>query len=422
MKSIRLLNLAVVVVLLLSFVMSCGPAATPTPTPVPEITVLYLDEPPWWREQAEEFTRATGIKVKWEGVPFPQLHDKMVTSLAAGEKMYDVIHVRDDYVAEFGSKGWLTPLDDYITDEIKGWSSETSRNNLKWNGTLYGLPRYIWGWQFYYNERLLKEAGYDEPPRTWEEMAEMAVTLTHGDQYGFLMPLGPTFAAVPLQIFLRARGGRFLDEEGKKAAFNSPEGAWALQFMVDLYNKYKVIPEVAFEMDATGPVADLFVQGNIAMTACTTHTPLLASDPERSRVVGDVKAALMPGSKIKSATYAETGACGIPATSDKKDLAWEYIKFVCSPEQQKKMALGPANIPAGPHVLADPDLQTKYFHFQAMREQIKYPYGMLAVPQAYEIRETMSSEIVAAIRQEKSVEQALADAEREINRILGATE
>ncbi len=49
------------------------------------------------------------------------------------------------------------------------------------DGKVYGLPRFAYAMGLAYNIKMLKDAGYDAPPTTWNELAEMAQKLTNRD-------------------------------------------------------------------------------------------------------------------------------------------------------------------------------------------------------------------------------------------------
>ncbi|MCL4458301.1 MAG: sugar ABC transporter substrate-binding protein [Chloroflexi bacterium] len=391
------------------------PAATPTPL-VKEITWPY-DVYDFWVNQAKEFTKKTGIKVKYESVPFPQLHDKFLASFMAGGAEYDAVHVRDDWVGEFAPKGWLEPLDKWVTKEMKAENYPKAFDYLSYKGKIYGVPRYIWLWQFYYNKELLAAAGFKEPPTTWDDVRAMAKKLTKPPQYGWIATYGGFLSVNMFTVRLRAEGGEFMKDDAP--TFNSPEGLKALEFMVDMIKDGSVDPS-SFEMATTGPMTDIFIQGRVAMMISTPPTLTMAADPAKSKVIGKVDVALAPGSKLRSAGFSEQGGVGIPAASTKKEWGWEWAKFVCSREQQKKMAIGIGRIPTIPDLLKDPEVQAKYPAALMAAEQMKYPMGMaVTVPQQSEINTAVANEIVAALRLQKSPKEALADAEKATLKILG---
>jgi multiple sugar transport system substrate-binding protein len=379
------------------------------------LTMAY-DAVQFWQDQAKEFTEKTGIPFTYEAVPFPQLHDKYLASFMSGGHEYDLVHVRDDYVAEWAPKGWLDALDARITPAMTQQNFPGAFGYLSSGGKVYGVPRYIWLWQFYYNVELFEKAGIKDPPRTWDEVRAMARKLTKPPQYGFIAPLGGFLSVNIYTIRLRAEGGDLM--KAGKPAFNTPEGVRALQSLVDLVKDGSVEPS-SFELPTTTEMTDVLTQGRVAMAASTPPTLAMASDATKSKVVGKIAVALIPGSKLRSAGLSELGAVGITNTSEDKDAAWEYVKFVTSMEQQKKMALAIGRIPTYPALLRDPDVQRRYPAAALAAEQMKYPMGMpVVVPQQAEVNTVIANELVAALRGKKPVERALEDAERATLRVL----
>ncbi|MCR8632640.1 ABC transporter substrate-binding protein [Paenibacillus radicis (ex Xue et al. 2023)] len=382
-----------------------------------EITVLYLDEP-FWKAQNEEFTKATGIKVKYETVPFTQLHDKVVTSFTGGSSDYDVIHVRDDWATEFASKGIIDSLDKNITDDMKKRLNPQSLEAMSYKGQTYAVPRYVWLWQFYYNKKLLQDAGYNEAPKTWDELIEMSKKIGKDKVSAYAESWGTKYSYSSFIVHMRANGGEFWNYQTDRPSFNTPEGLAALQLMVDMNLKHKIMSPMSKEFNGSSPMAEVFTQGAVAMNMNTPQTYPLSNDREKSRIVDQVGVALIPGGKVKTASYGESGGLAIPASSKKKELAWEYIKFVSSMDQQKKMALATGKIPTDSEALTDKEVQSKYPHFSIIPEQVKYPFGLFRHEKATLITDELSQHLLAAVLGKVTAEQALKDAEQKILQIL----
>ena len=93
-----------------------------------------------------------------------------------------------------------------------------------------------------YNRDLIKS-----PPTTTDEMIEMAVAATFDknndgrtDQYGLVWNFVEPFFAMP---FLTGHGAWVFDESGQPVpALDTPECVAALEFMLALQDKYKVLP------------------------------------------------------------------------------------------------------------------------------------------------------------------------------------
>jgi multiple sugar transport system substrate-binding protein len=394
---------------------SIAPAAA-GPAPSGRRVTMAYDAVDFWQDQGKDFTETTGIEFKYEAVPFPQLHDRYLASFMAGGREFDVVHVRDDWVAEWAPKGWLEPLDARLTDAIKREHFPAAFNYLSYKGKIYGVPRYIWLWQFYYNTEMFQKAGIKDPPKTWAEMREMAQKLTKPPQYGFIAPFGGTLSVNVFTVAIRAEGGEFM--RGGQPTFNTPEGVRALNNLVGLV-KDKSLDPSSFELNTTTTMTDIFTQGGVAMVLSTPPTLALAADPSKSRVAGKIAVALIPGGKLRSAGYSELGGIAIVAASPNKDAAWEYVKFVTNAEQQRKMAVAIGRIPTQPALLRDPEVQKKYPAAPLAIDQMKYPMGMaIVVAQQAEINTAVANELVAVLRGQKGVERALEDAEKATVRIL----
>lgn len=422
------LTAAIGAVLLAAMLAACGSQTAPSQgsqgastqsTGEKVIKVMYVEDK-FWQDQAAAFTKATGIKVQYETVPFPQLHDKYLSSFVAQSSDLDVVHLRDDWAAEFGSKGFLAPLDQYVTPDIKSRFAAQSLDNLTWDGKLYGVPRYIWLWQFYYNKELLAAKGFDHPPATWTELVTMSKKITDSNTFGIVEPWGGNFSYTPFLVHLRGEGGEFWDYKTDKPAFNSPAGKKALQLMYDLVNTDKVASPAGLEMDNTAPTTELFTQGKIAFIMNTPYTWPMSNDAAKSKVVGKVGVALVPGGDRKTSSYAETGGVGIPAASKHKDWAWEYVKFVTSKAQEKEMGMQLGRIPADLEDMKDPELLAKINNMTSVPEQIQYPYGMFKHPKATQITDAVSRHILAALTNKESVDQALAAPAADATRIASA--
>lgn len=94
---------------------------------------------------------------------------------------------------------------------------------------------------YMYNKTIFEEAGLDpeKPPATWEELMEVGKTIleeTGKPGYDLFTEAGDNGEGLTwnFQVNLWQAGGEFLTEDNSAAAFNTPEGAKALQFWVDL--------------------------------------------------------------------------------------------------------------------------------------------------------------------------------------------
>ncbi len=154
------------------------------------------------------------IKVEIEYVAYDALHDKIVTAMATNPPAYDVILVDDIWYAEFANNGYVLDVTDRITPEMKEKVFGSAWDITTVNGKTYGMPWLLDAKYFYYNEKLLKDAGFDNPPRTWEEMVDMAKVIKEKGiaEYPIVWSWAQAEAAIcDLVTLIYGNGGTLVD-------------------------------------------------------------------------------------------------------------------------------------------------------------------------------------------------------------------
>lgn len=433
MFSPRRLTLLVVIfiVLTIAFLNACTPsAAQPAKEPAAQerttpVIDFPFDDPPFWCRQATESTDATGVKVNCQVVPFQKLHDTVQAALTSGQNEYDVIHIHQGWLKEWcgGETGFCYPLDGYVSEEIRsrfppGTLAQLTDVGADGKVHVYGIPLYLWITELYYRTDLVAT-----PPTTFRELAEMAKQVQEETGvYGFGAALGGSGPATWFEVVLRGEGHEFLrrDSSGKLVPdFNNDAGLRALELMVEMAKDGTIHPS-SFEHSSSVRSVDLFTQGEAALFIGPPPTWPFAQDPERSEIVGNVGVALMPGgSATESATYYEVGSRAIAYNAPDPGAAWKFIEFVTlRPKQVKAMALELGRIPVLPEVLNDPEVQENYPPTKIISEQLQYPSGLFAHKNGTEIRRVLADHILAALRFEKSPQEALNDAAKDVETIL----
>jgi len=200
------------------------------------------------------------IQVKTETMEWGVFYDKIRTVVTQGQAP-DVAVMHLDQMPGMAKNGILYELDELASSlDLK----EEDFIPAVWKAGMYEDKRYaipldVHPLALYYNVDMLKEAGYDAPPTTWDEFLEMSQAMTKGDQYGFGMPV-----LWPSQLIyfsaLYQHGGESVSPDGLEPLYNSAAGVEALQKLTDLVHKYKVSPT---DIQQDGEVT-LFRQGKVA--------------------------------------------------------------------------------------------------------------------------------------------------------------
>ncbi|NWF70955.1 MAG: ABC transporter substrate-binding protein [Chloroflexi bacterium] len=276
------------------------------------------------------------VNIETSYVLYDGLHDLLVTSISSDPPAFDVVLVDDIWFSEFVEAGWLLDVTDRITEAMRADIFEAAWDITTVQGRVYGMPWLLDQKYFYYNTRLLAEAGFEAPPRTWEELADQARAMQAQGllEYPMIWSWGQFEAVVPdFVTLLYGNGGTFFDENNEPV-FNSPEGVEVLQWMVEMINEGIVNPSsiAAAEED----VRNVFSQGQAAFATNWLYMYNLTQDPNESQVVGEVGMALMPvfadalAAGIESSTNNGSMGYAVTAGSANPDVAWAFIEFLTS--------------------------------------------------------------------------------------------
>ncbi|MDW6065058.1 extracellular solute-binding protein [Streptomyces sp. FXJ1.4098] len=95
-----------------------------------------------------------------------------------------------------GTNGWLYDM----SKDLKGWSGwkDLTDNAVKYSkdakGRTYYIPYGFYGLSLFYRSDLIKEAGFKQPPASWDELLNQASKIQNPSkrQYGYAFRAGPT--------------------------------------------------------------------------------------------------------------------------------------------------------------------------------------------------------------------------------------
>ncbi len=144
------------------------------------------------------------------------------------------------------------------------------------DGKIYGIPMKAYAMGLAYNKKMLEAAGFDHPPRNWDELATMAQALTNRDAgiAGFTFIFGDPKAAgwhttiIAYDFGLKNTEIAYKEGDKYKAGFNNEAMLNALKMIYDLRWKYDVLPLEANDWAKNG---EALATGHAAMA-------LMASD------------------------------------------------------------------------------------------------------------------------------------------------
>ena len=340
------------------------------------IKAIFLDRPGYAAaiKLLPQFEKQTGIKVSYETVPYENSREREVLSFTSGDEL-DVVLTDVVWIGEFAGNGWLEPIKTFTGNtaladpqlKLDGFFPILLQSFGGWGDEVYGLPFDNYSGLLFYNKCMLKDAGFDKPPATWDELLHTyAPKLTDAGkgQYAFALQSrrGETQSADSFMRMLWPFGGSLLDATFK-SNLNSRESQAGLQFRQDLM---KFMPPGIVDYDHNEAVNAL-AQGKVAMITEWSAFYSTLADPNKSKITSCLAVATEPKGPAGLKPALGGFSLGVNASSSdaKKAAAWLFIQWVTS-EAMAKPYLEAGGVSGRSHVYTDPDVQKRYPFVQPM--------------------------------------------------------
>lgn len=322
------------------------------------INVLMVNNPQMTDLQsltADNFTKETGITVKYTVLPENDMRDKASQEFTNQAGQYDVATLSNFEIPIYSKNGWLASMDD-----ISAYQSDKEFNqadifpamtaSLKGpDGKLYGEPFYGESSFLMYRKDVLEKQGVTMPDNpTWQQVAAAAAKVDGAEpgMKGICLRGQPGWGELgaPLTTVVNTFGGTWFDKDWN-AQVNSPEFKEATNFYVDLVKKHG---EVGAAQAGFTECLTALQQSKVAMWYDATSAAG-SLEADGSPVAGKIGYAQAPVNKTKSSGWLYTWAWAIEKKSANQDAAWKFISWASSQKYEELVGakLGWPKVPAG---------------------------------------------------------------------------
>ena len=398
-----------------------------------EVSLLTVVAPQFKAHEAKlaEFEALTGIKVKYQYVPFGNTREKLTAELVAQSAQYDVLSVMDVWGPSLYNL--FDPINGRLAekkiDMVERYPYAHLRAARDGNGNgknILGMPIRGHVQLLFYRKDVFARLGL-KPPATWDEMVETGkVIQAKTDLSGVAMYYGKT-GAQNLMIwfnYLWGMGGDLLDAKGQPA-FNSPQAVAATQAYIDVLLKHKVAPAASASFNESD-AANSMAQGKTAMYpvwwwryAGLVDTKTSTLKPEQ---VGFAPLPSMAGKE--STTYTNSWFYGINKHSKKKDAAMEFLTWISQPEIERSVLLDPSMnevVAMQTKNLLDGDVNRRYGGMHLFGAQaLKGAKGTPLFPQWSQVSDLLEATMSELVTGKVQVKPALDEAATRARKILRA--
>lgn len=258
---------------------------------------------------------------------------------------------------DWNTSGALVALDSYLKDAKDGLSADQlAEMSLKLpngqelffdvapDGKIMGVSPGRSMEAVYYNIDMLKAAGFNDPPATWDDFDKVCAAITKGDNYCVALN-SPSIDTSAFASWVFSRGGTYASADEKKATFDEAAGVDSLKWLKNAVDKgWAKNPSTTSRGDQTD-----FGNGKLAFTFGTT-----AGMPFYQDIVAGLKTpfkwsitSFPAGPKGKSIVDFFGPSMGMfKTTTEKQRGAWLFMKYMLQPQNLVEFGLRLSYFPA----------------------------------------------------------------------------
>ncbi len=341
---------------------------------------------------------------------YRDLSQKLLAAVLAGKPPV-MAQMYEDWTVKFIDAGALLLLEPYVSEDILADIPESliTSNTFEVDGkkVLVTLPFNKSAMVLFYNTDLI-----DKPPTTWDELLEMAKSLTVDkdgdgkiDQYGFgIRPYPELF----IEFFHQA-GGVIFNEDMTKCLINSEAGITAMNFLLEL-KKYSLYQ--------SGYLSGPFGSGRVAMyIGSSAGIPFVASASAGHHGWNTAALPVGPANGESIIQGTNIGVFSLGTTEEQQRAAIEFAKFLISPEATRYWAIKTGYLPVRISVLSSPEWEeyiAQHPEHEAPTEMLLKGFVYPHHANMYNIRQVIGTAFEEVMLGKKSPQQALDDAAKTI--------
>ncbi len=371
------------------------------------------------RELIPDFERRNpGIRVRVQQIPWSAAHEKLLTAYA-GDTMPDLFQLGNTWIPEFVALRAVPPLDARIeasrsvrpADYFPGiWDT----NRLQ--GRVFGVPWYVDTRVIFYRKDILARAGVAEMPRSWTGWLEAMGRIqarAGADRYAILLPINDWTAPVILAL---QQGAGLLRDNARYGAFESPAFHKAFAFYLDLFHRGYAPPVSGAQMTN---IYQAFARGDFAMYISGPWNigEFRARLPKALQDSWATAPLPSPDEHWPGVSIAGGASLAISRTSPHPQAAWRLIEYLSEPEQQLRFNRLTGDLPARKSAWRLGRLSEDR-HARAFWVQLQHLRPTPKIPEWERIAHKIAEYSEAVIRGDASPDGALAELDRDVDRIL----
>ena len=269
---------------------------------------------------------------------FDNVFETLEILMSSKSSEYDVFAADGPNIAAYATRGYLTPLTEYLTDEEFDMLTPAMQDECTFNGEIYGVPMGDSSAVLYYNTALLAEAGIDydfdaitpENRITWEELVDLAKQAQaaldpDGTQGIFGIEFQQVGRVYQMNILANDLGGPNIGEDGLTV-----EGVLDSEPWLEAMSWYQTqVEDGVFTRGINASdTSSYFMSGKIVFYIGTTAMPG-TFDSNGFTDYGYTYIPCFEGHEDDVTSFCGSWTVGLNPYSENVEAAVEFIKYLC---------------------------------------------------------------------------------------------
>lgn len=297
--------------------------------------------------------------------------EQMVRRLAASDEGMDLIGMDVVWTAEFAEAGWILPMTDEQRAEVEKDTLAVPLETATWKDKLYGIPKHTNAQMLWYRKSLVDEVGNGEPPKTWDEMFEMAEELKAAGQPYEIGFTGARYEGlvVGFNTILSSFGGTIVNEDSTESTIDD-KTTQTLELL-----KRLATSGLASRSLSNSQEPEVFAQLQNGASAFSLNWPYVGSAMREANpeVADDLGFATFPSTVEGEPSKVTVGGMNfaISKFSEHPEESFDAAMCLRSPENQLKHSITAGEPPVNETVFEEPEFKDAYPQGQILLESLQ---------------------------------------------------
>jgi ABC-type glycerol-3-phosphate transport system substrate-binding protein len=251
-----------------------------------------------------------------------------LTNALASEQGPDIFEIHNSWVPMFISELSAMPSGIMSEEEFKNAFYPVIYNSLKTDRGIIAMPLEFDALTMFVNEDIFASSA-KTPPQTWDELRSLSITLTQQDESDVIIQSGVALGTTQnVDYWPEILALMMIQNKANLVDLSTERAQSALTFYYEFYDRYNVWN------DSLPPSTSAFSLGKLAMFFAPTSSAYEISKENPSVKYKTVPLPQIPKNSPDDPdfSYATFWVQGVWDKSSDKDLAWDFLNFMASPE------------------------------------------------------------------------------------------